>query len=205
VVLCAAVQVVLAAGLPFGIAAGVVDALAVEVQPGDAALYVRGCGVFLGGLDLLVERVKGGLEAGLWGVAQGCGLVKGCPGGGLCFGAGHDADLAGLEGGFGVVVFDDVVEKDGDDGGEEDIVAGAQAHGDLAAYGKAAYDDRCGLTVIATSRHRFTASLSFLLAALNLLGDCKSLRPCIGCANSKINCHWITSPLRGFRRHEWIT
>ena len=120
----AGVEVLGAAVVPGLIGGGVEDTLTVEEEPGLAAVEVGGG---FGGFDLLAEGLEGGVELGGWGVAEGGGVVKGGPGGGV----GARAEGGVLSGDdrhgvvVGAVVLDDAIDEDGEDGGEEDEVAGA--------------------------------------------------------------------------------
>ena len=81
-VLDAAVEVALAAVFPLRVFGRVVDTLAVELEPGEAAVEVGGGGV-VGSVELLLQRLHGGIEGVVGGVAERGGVVEGRPGGGL--------------------------------------------------------------------------------------------------------------------------
>ncbi len=133
VVFDAVLDVGLAALLHFGVGSGLGHALAIELEPGEAAVDVGDVAVALVGFegDEHLEVGEGGLEVGVGGVAEAGGVVEGGPGGGVEAGAGDD-DGSGLGvevGGFAVVaVADDVEDEDADDDGDEDVVARAEAH-----------------------------------------------------------------------------
>ncbi len=123
----AAGEVVDAAVAHLGVATDLCHALAVELEPGEAAAEVGGVGV---GGELLLEGVEGGDEVGGGGVAECGGVVEGEPAGGLG-GRGvvdDDGRGGGVRSGAAVAVADDVEDEDADDEEEEDVVAGAKAH-----------------------------------------------------------------------------
>ncbi len=122
----AAVEVAEAALLGFGIMAGVCHALAVELEPGEAAVDVGVVGVVGQGCLYGLERWE---ILGVGRIAEGgCGVECG-PAGGLRGRAGVDDGSGGwLEGRGAMVVANDVPDEDADDDEEEDVVAGAKAH-----------------------------------------------------------------------------
>ena len=125
----AVVEVAEVAGLPLGVAGGVGDALAVELEPGEAAFDVGEVAVGRVGVEgeELVEVLEGWLEVGVGCVAEGGGVVEGGPGGGVEAGLVEDDGRGGEgEAGAGVAaVAHHVDDEDADDDGEEDVVAGA--------------------------------------------------------------------------------
>ncbi len=122
----AAVDVVDGAVFHLGVGANLGHALAVVLEPDEAAVDVGVVGV--GGQEVL-QGFQGGLELGSGCVAEIGGCVEGGPARGLRRWAGVD-DGRGrwFEHGLAVMVADDVVNEDADDDGEQDVVTGAKAH-----------------------------------------------------------------------------
>ena len=131
-VFCAGVEVVAAAGFHLGVGVGLGHALAVEVEPGEAALDVGDVAVGLVGVEgeELVEGFEGGLEFGVRCVAECGGVVEGGPGWGVEARFGDDdGRRGGGEGGAGVAaVAHHVEDEDADDDREEEVVAGTELH-----------------------------------------------------------------------------
>jgi len=107
---------------------GLGGALAVDAEPGEAAVDVGEVAVVLIGIEgeELLEVVDGGLVGGGWIVAEGGGVVEGGPGGSV------DARLVDDgRGGVGdrvalvAAVANHVEGEEDEDDGEEDVVAGA--------------------------------------------------------------------------------
>jgi hypothetical protein len=132
VVLGAGVEVVGAAGFHLGIGAGLGHALAVEVEPGEAALDVGE--VAVGGVgverDELVEVFESRVEFCGGSVAECGGVVKSGPGGGVETRLGDDDGRGGGgDGGAAVATMTHHVDdEDADDDGEKDVVAGTELH-----------------------------------------------------------------------------
>jgi hypothetical protein len=132
VVLGAGVEVVGAAGFHLGVDVGLGHALAVEVEPGEAALDVGDVAVGWVGVegDELVKVFERWLEVGVGCVAEGGGVVEGGPGRGVDARPGDD-DGRGRGGDGGAVVATvahHVEDEDADDDGEENVVAGTELH-----------------------------------------------------------------------------
>ena len=102
-------------------------ALAVELEPGEAAVDVGLIGV---GGDGGLKGFESGKVLCVGCVAKGGGGVKGRPAGRFGRWAGVDDGCGcGVSGGGAVAVADDVPGEDADDDEEEDVVAGLEAHG----------------------------------------------------------------------------
>jgi hypothetical protein len=140
VVLYAALDVVGCVCFHLGIGVGLGHALAVELQPGEAAVDVGEVAVGLVGVERNegLEVFERGLVVGGGLVAKAGGVVEGSPGGGV------EARLIDDDGRWGggdgvalvVAMANDVVEEEADDDGEQDVVAGAKLHGRPSGCGR---------------------------------------------------------------------
>jgi hypothetical protein len=132
VVFYAVVDVVGGAVFHFEVGVGLGGALAVELEPGKAAVDVVDVAVVLVGVegDELVEVVEGRVVGGGGIVAEGGGVVEGGPGGCVEAGLGDDDGRGGGAGGDEVslvaAVANHVEDEEAEDDGEEDVVAGAK-------------------------------------------------------------------------------
>ena len=106
-------------------------ALAVELQPGHAAVDVGDVAVLLIGVegDEGVEVFEGGIVGGGGIVAEGGGVIEGGPGGGVDARPRDDDGCGRGAGGDEVLLFaamvNHVEDEETEDDGEEDVVAGA--------------------------------------------------------------------------------
>jgi len=130
VIFHAVVDVVDGAVFHGGVGVDGLGALAVELEPGEAAIDVFDVAILLIGVDgdELLEVVESGGEGGGGIVAEGGGVVEGGPGGRVEARRGDDNRRWGVAGGGEVLLVaamaDDVEEKEAEDDGEEDVVAG---------------------------------------------------------------------------------
>jgi hypothetical protein len=132
VVLYAAFDVLGCVRFHLGIGVGLGHALAVKLKPGEAAVDVGDVAVGLVGVqgDEGLEVFERGVVIGGGLVAEAGGVVEGGPCGGVDARF-IDDDRRGC-GGDGVAlvvaVANDVVDKEADDDGEQDVVAGTELH-----------------------------------------------------------------------------
>jgi len=116
-----------------GVGVDWLGALAVELEPGEAAIDVLDVAVLLIGVEgeELLEVVESGGDGGGGIVAEGGGVVEGGPGGGIEARRGDDWRRSSAGGGevpLVAAVADDVEDEEADDDGEENVVAGAEVH-----------------------------------------------------------------------------
>lgn len=192
-VLYAVVDVADAAGLHLWIGVGLGHALAIEVQPGKAALDVGEVAVALVGIEghEAMEIGEGSLEVGVGFVSEAGGVVKGGPCRSVEARLGDDDGCGcGVDGdGVAVVaaVANDVVEEETKDDGEKDVVARAKLHRGLAA----------GLRGFFRSLSRGSPCnlfCFFLLsdASFYVLCDLETLGHGVTCSDVEMNSHRIT-------------
>ena len=133
VVFYAVVDVVDGAVFHLGVGVGLGGALAIEFEPDHATVDVFDMAVLLIGVegDELVQVLEGGVEGCGGFVAEGGGVVEGGPGGRVDARFGDDDGRGGVGDGVACVVAmaNDVEDEEAEDDGEEDVVAGTEAHG----------------------------------------------------------------------------
>jgi hypothetical protein len=156
VVLYAVVDVLGGAVFHLEVWMGLGGSLAVEGEPGQAAVDVVEVAVFGVGVEgeEAVEVVEGGVVGGGGIVAERGGVVEGGPGGGVDARAGDDDGRGGGGGGEGVAfvaaMAKDVEDEEAEDDGEQDVVAGTKVHAGLGVLrggilrARAAAGRRCG-------------------------------------------------------------
>jgi hypothetical protein len=132
VVLYAVVDVVGGAVFHLGVGVDLGSALAVELEPGHAAVDVFDVAVLRIGVegDELLQILEGGVVGGGGVVAQGSGVVEGGPGRGVDARLVDDDGRGGVGDGVAIIVAmaNHVEEEEAEDDGEQDVVAGAEAH-----------------------------------------------------------------------------
>ena len=134
VVFYAVVDMLAGAVVHFGVWVGLGGALAIELEPCEAAVDVLDVAVVLIGVEgqefveVVERRVEG--DGGI--VAEGGGVVVSGPGGSVDARPGDDDRRGGGTGGDEVSLFaavaNHVEDEEAEDDGEEDVVAGAKVH-----------------------------------------------------------------------------
>jgi hypothetical protein len=189
----AVVEVVGGTVFHLGVGVGLGCSLAVELEPGHAAADVFEVAIVRVGVegDELVEVVEGGVVGGGGVVAQGGGVIEGGPGRGVDAGLVDDDRRGGVGDGVAIVVamVNHVEEEEAEDDGEQDVVAGTEAHAGLGLLLTGGADLESG--------RAWSASLLgvFLLleAAFELLGEFLVLGPGAGAGRSNCNGHHKSS------------
>jgi hypothetical protein len=132
--LYAVVDVVDGAVFHGGVGVDGLGALAIELEPGEAAIDVFDMAILRIGVegDELLEVVESGAEGGGGIVAEGGGVVEGGPGGRVEARRGDDNRCGSVVGGGEVplvaAMADDVEDEEAEDYGEENVVAGTEVH-----------------------------------------------------------------------------